>query len=143
VSPQELRKRARADEDALELLRQIAREQAVQRGLLDFLVAAQRRGLSDARSGALDSLIEAAHGAMGSKVWTVAELLSRTLEPDREGRDLASAIEATGAESARSLGRFLASRVPYGASRCTDEGLELRRCGHSSEGSLIWLVGRV
>jgi sporulation-control protein spo0M len=77
MSPQELQRRVRADDEQLELLRQIARDQAVMRGQLERLLIRQNKSLKEADRVALNVLVEAAYRAMGVRVWIVAELLSR------------------------------------------------------------------
>jgi hypothetical protein len=143
MSPQELQRRVRADDEQLELLRQIARDQAVMRGHLERLLIRQHKSPGEADRVALDVLAEAAYRAMGVTVWTVGELLSRTLTTDPEGLELDAAIRGTGRDTARRLGRFLASLVPAEWPHYTDSGLELRRCGTSPDGVVIWTVGRV
>jgi hypothetical protein len=143
MSPQELQRRVRADDEQLELLRQIAHDQAVMRGHLELLLARQRKSPSEAEREALDALTEAAYEAMGARVWTVGELLARTLTTDREGRELDRAIGLMGKEGANRIGTFLARRVPPDAPHYTDSGLELRRCGASSDRVLIWTIKRV
>ena len=136
-SPQ---KHAQAVDANTELLRHAIKELAALRGDVTRLVHALPRGASEPDT-ALDDLVQAAFDAMGSCTWITAELAARTLRGDVAGHDLARAIAATGKASTRSLGRYLAARVP-GAAYLTDSGLELRRITPDGN-SLAWTIAKV
>ncbi len=136
-SPQ---RHALAVDESNELLRHAVRELAALRGDVARLVAALPASTAEP-DGALDALILAAHGAMGSRTWITAELVGRSLHSDPAGAGLSKAIRATGrGDSTRALGKYLASRVP--AAYVSTEGLELRRVG--TDGNVVaWSIAKV
>ncbi len=136
-SPQ---RHALAVDESNELLRRAVRELAALRGDVARLLATLPTGTAEP-DGALDALILAAHGAMGSRTWITAELVGRSLHSDPAAAGLSKAIRATGrGDSTRSLGKYLATRVP--AAYVTDAGLELRRVG--IDGNVIaWTIAKV
>jgi hypothetical protein len=143
MSPQELQRRVRADDEQLELLLQHSRDLAAIKGDLARILAAVVRPGQETGPLVLDTLTEAAWEAMGVRVWAVGELLARSLRDDSAGWHLDAAIRVTGKECPRSLGQYLARLVPPNAPHQTPGGLELRRCGTSSDGVVLWTVGRL
>lgn len=89
----------------------------------------------------LDSLVEAAFEAMGNRTWIVGELLSRALGPDAAANELLQVIAAGAKTSPKSLGGYLAKKIP--AHRyVTDSGLEISR-GPKDAGAVTWSISKV
>ena len=143
MTPQHLARRLLDAAEQNDLLRQHSRDLAVIRGDLSRILARLAKPRDDAAMPVLDTLTAAAWGAMGARVWTVAELLSRTLTQDQPGLELDAAIRATDREGARSLGQFIARQVLPGTPHQTADGLEIRRCGASHDKLLLYTIGRV
>ena len=89
----------------------------------------------------LDSLVEAAFDAMGNRTWIVGELLSRALGQDAAANELMRVITAGAKISPKSLGGYLAKKIP--AHRyVTDSGLEISR-GPKDAGAVTWSISKV
>lgn len=123
------------------LLLHQAREIAALRGDVTRLLNRQTKGVEPAIDPALDDLVRAAFAAMGLTTWITAELVARTLQNDHAALQLAQAIAATGKDSPRALGKYLAARAT-GAGYLTAEGLEIRRSGVCGN-VVAWTIAQV
>jgi len=83
------------------------------------------------------ALLRAIAQAFCRRLFTTAELQLRALASDGAGDALARAIAATGKQSTRALGRYLAQRAGVPVA-----GLVLERVGEDGDG-IVWAVRRV
>jgi hypothetical protein len=142
-APYNLRQHAAEVATGSELARQVLRELAQQRALLERVLAAVTVPAHDRDRQQLDALVRAAFDAIPTSSWAVTELLGRATKADPAGLQLLAAITATGAleSNAKSLGRYLADRVKPGNAWTTADGLQL--CRSMDSRLVIWSVMRI
>lgn len=139
-TPYSPQKHAVAVADAKTILTSHTQLLAALHGKMDRILTmlASMAGDSDPE---LDSLVEAAFEAMGNRTWVVGELLSRALGPDAAANELLQVITAGAKTSPKSLGGYLAKKIP--AHRyVTDSGLEISR-GPKDAGAVTWSISKV
>jgi hypothetical protein len=142
LTGQDLRQHAQEVAQGAELARQVLRELALQRGLLERLLHAQQNKFADEAGGdAFNALVGAVFISMGPVTWTVDDLFRRIELPDLEANRLQAALAANGRCKARALGMQLAALVP-GESYLTPCGYELRRSGKFGARN-AWTIAKV